>query len=103
MFVEVDKLFAECIGFQEIEHTDYGGIVGRSPDGSIRYIPSPSSKIGDFHSLLQYMLVTFKSMELTYRDSKVIIKTDCGTYAGSDLKTAVLKAFLGGINARKTN
>ena len=101
MMVEVDKLFAECIGFREIEHTDYGGIVGRRPDGSIRYIPSPSTKIDDFHNLLQYMLGRYRNITLSMGEGdSQRVEINHNVYEASELRLAVIKAFLGEMNEK---
>ncbi len=93
----VDVKYAEALGYTEIEATDYGQTVGRRPDGTIQYIPSPTNNIDHFYSLMNYMITKEGTLIFTKnKEGSFILNIREKQYKANDLRTVTLKAFLGG-------
>lgn len=91
----IDKLYAEECGYTELEETDYGGIVGRRPDGSINFIPSPTSNDKHFWLLVESYVKRCGSLNITFNQEEKEFVIN-GKHRSVDLKFAILKAFMEG-------
>lgn len=90
---EIDKKFADYCGYEEIEETDYGCIVGKNPFGELSYIPSPTSNVDDFYILLQFMVFSLQDLKLSYIGGNYELSLKEDTYRSDDFRELILGVF----------
>ena len=92
---EVDKLFAEKLGYYEVEETDFGAVIGREPDtGKLCIVPSPTSDIRDFYRLFEYFIREYAPVEIGF-NGDYHIRINGEIYKDSSFKSCVIEAFNG--------
>jgi len=95
----VDVELAAIFGWTDIEQTDFGAVVGRSPEGHTENIPRPSKNIASFHSLLKKAVKEHKlNIRLAWNDG-FFVQADDGVYIVTDTDQSLLKAGSSAIHA----
>ena len=89
----VDAGLAAIFGWTDIEQTDFGAVVGKSPETCCtENIPRPSKNIASFHTLLKRAV---KERKLNIRlawDDGFFVQADDGVYVVTDTEQSLLKA-----------
>lgn len=96
----VDAGLAAIFGWTDIEQTDFGAVVGKSPETCCtENIPRPSKNIASFHTLLKRAV---KERKLNIRlawDDGFFVQADDGVYVATDTEQSLLKAGASAIHA----
>lgn len=88
----VDAGLAAIFGWTDIEQTDFGAVVGKSPETCCtENIPRPSKNIASFHTLLKRAV---KERKLNIR-----LAWDDDVYVATDTEQSLLKAGASAIHA----
>ena len=89
----VDAELAAIFGWTDIEQTDFGAIVGKSPETCCtENIPRPSKSIASFHSLLKRAIQERKLNIRLAWDDGFFVQADDGVYIVTDTEQSLLKA-----------
>lgn len=95
----VDAELAAIFGWTDIEQTDFGAVVGKSPEGHTENIPRPSKSVASFHSLLKKAVREHKLNIRFAWDDGFFVQADDGVYIVTDTDQSLLKAGSSAINA----
>lgn len=89
----VDAELAAIFGWTDIEQTDFGAVVGKSPETCCtENIPRPSRNIASFHSLLKRAIQECKLNIRLAWDDGFFVQADDGICIVTDTEQSLLKA-----------